>query len=82
MQVNSYSEYSFLQEKLLGQYNNSLGYYNNTGRIYTSWKIYANTLGPLYGKGNRIGIYVTYFGEHLSTVLIFYDDNPIATRFA
>ncbi|CAF2557981.1 unnamed protein product [Rotaria sp. Silwood2] len=64
-----------------GQYNNSLGYHNNTGRIYSSWKIHANTLGLKYGKGNTVAMYVTYFGEHLSTVLIFYDNLPIATRY-
>ena len=35
----------------IGQYNNSLGYHNNTGRVYTSWKVHANTLGLQYGKG-------------------------------
>jgi hypothetical protein len=35
----------------LGQFNNSLGYHNNTGRVYTSWKVHANTLGLQYGKG-------------------------------
>ncbi|CAF4058119.1 unnamed protein product [Rotaria sordida] len=68
-------------DKHAGQYNNSLGYHNNTGRIYSSWKIYANTLGLKYGKGNIVAMYVTYFGEHLSTVLIFYDNFPIATRY-
>ena len=37
--------------RILGQYNNSLGYHNNTGRVYTSWKVHANTLGLQYGKG-------------------------------
>ena len=64
-----------------GQYNNSLGYHSNTGHIYTSWKVHANTLGRQYGKGNKIAMYVTYFGEYLSTVLIFYDNSPIATRY-
>ncbi|CAF3406424.1 unnamed protein product [Rotaria sp. Silwood1] len=68
-------------DKHAGQYNNSLGYHNNTGRIYSSWKIHANTLGLKYGKGNTVAMYVTYFGEHLSTVLIFYDNFPIATRY-
>lgn len=36
-----------------GQFNNSLGYHNNTGRVYTSWKVHANTLGLQYGKGRR-----------------------------
>jgi len=64
-----------------GQYNNSLGYHNNTGRVYTSWKSHANTLGLEYGKGNTVAIYVTYFGEHMSTVLIYYNNFPIATRY-
>jgi hypothetical protein len=68
-------------DKHSGQYNNSLGYHNNTGRIYTSWKAHANTLGLQYGKGNTIAIYVTYFGEHISTVLIYHDNSPIATRY-
>lgn len=37
-----------------GQYNNSLGYHNNTGRVYTSWKVHANTLGLQFGKGKEI----------------------------
>ncbi|CAF3064750.1 unnamed protein product [Rotaria socialis] len=64
-----------------GQFSNSLGYQNNSGRIYTSWKIHANTLALRYGKGSTVSIYVTYFGEHLSTVLIFYNNFPIATRY-
>jgi hypothetical protein len=64
-----------------GQYNNSLGYHNDTGRVYTSWKVHANTLGLPYGKGNKVGIYVTYFGEYYSTVLIFLDNHPVATRY-
>lgn len=36
-----------------GQYNNSLGYHNNTGRVYTSWKVHANTLGLQFGKGKE-----------------------------
>lgn len=39
------------QTNVSGQYNNSLGYHNNTGRVYTSWKVHANTLGLQYGKG-------------------------------
>ncbi|CAF1096486.1 unnamed protein product [Adineta steineri] len=68
-------------DKHSGLYNNSLGYHSHTGRIYTSWKAHANTLGRPYGKDNTVGIYVTYFGEHHSTVLIFYDNLPIATRY-
>ncbi|CAF4700344.1 unnamed protein product, partial [Rotaria magnacalcarata] len=64
-----------------GQYNNSLGYHNNTGRVYTSWKVHANTLGLQYGKGNTVAIYVTYFGERLSTALLYYDNFPVATRY-
>ncbi|CAF3928592.1 unnamed protein product [Rotaria magnacalcarata] len=64
-----------------GQFNNSLGYQNNSGRIYTSWKIQANTLALRYGKGSTVSMHVTYFGEHLSTVLIFYNNFPIATRY-
>ncbi|UJR28669.1 hypothetical protein I4U23_009898 [Adineta vaga] len=64
-----------------GQYNNSLGYHNNTGRVYTSWKVHANTLGLQYGKGNTVAVYVTYFGEHLSTALLYYDNFPVATRY-
>ena len=63
-----------------GLYNNSLGYHNDTGRIHTSWRAHANTLGVQYGKGNTVGIYVTYFGKRLSTVLIYYNNFPIATR--
>ena len=62
-----------------GHYNNTLGYFN-TGRVVTSCKANANTLGLPYGRGHRIGIYVTHFGQHLSTVLIFCDQSPIATR--
>jgi hypothetical protein len=64
-----------------GQYNNSLGYHNDTGRVYTSWKAHANTLGYQYGKGSTVAIYVTYFGQYLSTVLIYYNNFPIATRY-
>lgn len=64
-----------------GQYNNSLGYHNNTGRVYTSWKVHANTLGLQYGKGNSVALYMTYFGEHLSTALFYYDNFPVATRY-
>ncbi|CAF0900115.1 unnamed protein product [Rotaria sp. Silwood1] len=64
-----------------GQYNNSLGYHNNTGRVYTSWKVHANTLGLQYGKGNTVAIYVTYFGQYLSTALFYYDSFPVATRY-
>jgi hypothetical protein len=67
-------------ELRLGQFNHSLGYHSNTGRVFTSWKAHANTLGLPYGKGNKIGIYVTYFGDYHSTVLIFYDHVPMATR--
>ena len=31
--------------------------------------------------GNTVSIYVTYFGEHLSTALLFFDNFPVATRF-
>lgn len=31
--------------------------------------------------GNTVAIYVTYFGEHLSTALLFFDTFPVATRF-
>ncbi len=64
-----------------GQYNSSLGYHSNSGRVYTSWKAHANTLGLQYGEGNTIAIYVTYFGEHCSTVLLYYNNFPIATRY-
>lgn len=63
-----------------GYQNNTLGYFN-TGRVVTSCKANANTLGLPYGRGHRIGIYVTHFGQHLSTVLIFCDQSPIATRW-
>ncbi len=31
--------------------------------------------------GNTVAIYVTYFGEHLSTALFYYDNFPVATRY-
>ncbi len=49
--------------------------------MYTSWKANANTLGYQYGKGNTVAIHVTYFGEYSSTVLIYYNNFPIATRY-
>lgn len=64
----------------LGHFINTLGYFNNSGRVTTSCKSNANTLGLPYGRGNRIGIYVTHFGRHSSTVLIFRDNVPTATR--
>lgn len=64
-----------------GLYNNSLGYHSDTGRVYSSWRAQANTLGLQYGQGDTVAIYVTYFGENLSTVLIYYNNFPIATRF-
>ena len=61
-----------------GQYNNSLGYHNNTGRVYTSWKVHANTLGLQYGKGKRRDCrttmwhrdsFVRKYGWHLCDIL-------------
>ncbi len=49
--------------------------------MYTSWKSHANTLGIPYSKDNTVGIYVSYFGEYLSTVIIYYNNFPIATRY-
>jgi len=49
--------------------------------VSSSWKANANTLGYQYGKGNTVAIHVTYFGEYFSTVLIYYNNFPIATRY-
>ena len=32
-------------------------------------------------SGHTVGVYVTYFGEHLSTVLLYHNNFPVATRY-
>ncbi|CAF1377156.1 unnamed protein product, partial [Didymodactylos carnosus] len=64
-----------------GLYNNSIGYHSITGRVYSSYKVHANTLGVPYGKDDTIGLYVTYFGNYLSTTLFYLNKTPVATRY-
>ena len=64
----------------VGASNNSVGYDSFTGQCTSSHRSNANTNGKTLQAGDSFGLCVTYFGQSQSTVLFFYNNEPIATR--
>lgn len=65
---------------MIGSWTNTIGYESITGKCLSSHRNNANTAGRPVQKGDKFGLYVSYFGTSQSTVVFIHNDEPVATR--